>query len=91
MIVMAVLFVFFWFVLIRPEKKRQKKIDEMRGNLAKGNHVVTAGGMHGTITRIENNFLILKVEDGSKIKFDKSAIARLSSKEAESDGAAIKS
>lgn len=91
MIVMAVLFIFFWFVLIRPEKKRQKKIGEMRENLSKGNNVITAGGMHGTIARIEDTFLILRVEDGSKIKFDKSSIARLASDETGDASETIKS
>lgn len=89
MLVMGVLFIFFWFFLIRPEKKRQKKVGQMREALSKGDSVVTAGGIHGTISRAEEEYFVLKMEDGTKIKFDRNAIARLASTKAEEGGQAL--
>ena len=83
MLVMGVLFIFFWFFLIRPEKKRQKKVGQMRDALSKGDQVVTAGGIHGKISRAEDAYFVLKMDDGTKIKFDRNAIARLASSQAE--------
>ena len=68
------MFVIFYFLLIRPQQKRQKKVREMQTNLQKGDQVVTIGGFHGTIHAIDENTLVISAGDGTKLTYDRSAI-----------------
>ena len=76
MIVMLVgLFAIVYFFMIRPQNKKQKEIQKFRNALEVGQDVITIGGIHGTIKRIEDNDIItLSVSNGVEIKFDRSAI-----------------
>lgn len=76
MIVMLVgLFAIVYFFMIRPQNKKQKEIQKFRNALEVGQEVITIGGIHGTIKRIEDNDIItLSVSTGVEIKFDRSAI-----------------
>ena len=76
MIVMLVgLFAIVYFFMIRPQNKKQKEIQKFRNALEVGQDVITIGGIHGTIKRIEDNVIItLSVSTGVEIKFDRSAI-----------------
>ena len=65
----------FYFFMIRPQNKKQKKIQEFRNGLKNGQEVVTIGGLHGTIKDIADNGIVtLEVATGVKMKFEKSAI-----------------
>lgn len=64
---------FFYFIVLRPEQKRRKKIEQQRSSLQKGSRV-TAMGIIGTVDRIEEKTVILKMVDGSKIEVLKGAI-----------------
>ena len=68
------MFVIFYFLLIRPQQKRQKKVREMQTSLQKGDQVVTIGGFHGTIHAIDENTLVISAGDGTKLTYDRSAI-----------------
>ena len=76
MIVMLVgLFAIVYFFMIRPQNKKQKEIQKFRNALEVGQDVITIGGIHGTIKRIEDNDIItLSVSTGVEIQFDRSAI-----------------
>lgn len=76
MIVMLVgLFAIVYFFMIRPQNKKRKEIQKFRNALEVGQDVITIGGIHGTIKRIEDNDIItLSVSTGVEIKFDRSAI-----------------
>lgn len=76
MIVMLVgLFAIVYFFMIRPQNKKQKEIQKFRNALEVGQDVITIGGIHGTIKRIEDNDIItLNISTGVEIKFDRSAI-----------------
>ena len=76
MIVMLVgLFAIVYFFMIRPQNKKKKEIQKFRNALEVGQDVITIGGIHGTIKRIEDNDIItLSVSTGVEIKFDRSAI-----------------
>ena len=76
MIVMLVgLFAIVYFFMIRPQNKKQKEIQKFRNALEVGQDVITIGGIHGTIKRIEDNDIItLSVSTCVEIKFDRSAI-----------------
>lgn len=70
--------VIFYFLIIRPQSKRQKDLANLVSALKTGDKVVTTGGIHGIIANVkEGNTLILKVADNVKIEIDKSAIANV--------------
>ncbi|OPY58132.1 MAG: preprotein translocase subunit YajC [Pelotomaculum sp. PtaU1.Bin035] len=77
------LFAILYFMMIRPQQQRQKKIQEMISNLKVDDRVVTVGGMYGTIVKMKDNSLVLRVADNVRIEFQKNAIAQVTSKEAE--------
>jgi preprotein translocase subunit YajC len=66
--------VIFYFLLIRPQQKRQKALQNLLTSLKTGDRVVTSSGIHGLIANVKDNTVILKVADNVKIEFDKSAI-----------------
>lgn len=59
--VMLLIFVVFWFLLIRPQQKRQKEHKKMIDSLTVGNEVVTAGGIMGKIIEADDNYLVLQI------------------------------
>ena len=65
----------FYFFMIAPQQKKQKKINAFRDSLKNGDKVVTIGGIYGRVREIKDNTIILEVADGVRIKFDKSAIS----------------
>ena len=69
----------FYFLLIRPQQRRQKETEKMVQELKKGDRVVTAGGLIGTITSIQNDYVVLKVGDNdiNKVEVLKSAVTGL--------------
>lgn len=75
-IMFALILVVFWFFMIRPQMKKQKELAKFRSELAKGDKIVTTGGIYGKIADIKENAIILEVEDGSRMKVDKAAIIK---------------
>jgi preprotein translocase subunit YajC len=72
---LAVIFVFFWFVMIRPQRKRQKEHQNMMEGLNKGDRVITAGGIYGTIDSIAEDSVVLKMEGGQTIRVARNSVA----------------
>ncbi|MED1865591.1 preprotein translocase subunit YajC [Fictibacillus nanhaiensis] len=68
------MFAIFYFLLIRPQQKRQKAVREMQSSLKKGDKVVTIGGLHGTLDSIDDNIAVIRSNDGAKLTFDRNAI-----------------
>ena len=68
------IFVIFYFMLIRPQQKKQKDFEKMLKELKKNDEVVTSGGIHGTILNVKDDVLTLKIDDNVKIDVNKSAI-----------------
>jgi preprotein translocase subunit YajC len=68
------IFVIFYFMLIRPQQKKQKEYEKMLSELKKNDEVVTNGGVHGTILNIKDTTLTLKIDDNVKIEINKNAI-----------------
>lgn len=73
LIMITIFLGFFYFILFRPEQKRRKAAEEQRGKLRKGDRV-TAMGIIGTVLRVQEQTVILKMYDGSKIEVLKGAI-----------------
>lgn len=67
----------FWVLIIRPQQKRQKQLKAEIDALKNNDKVVTIGGMHGIVLEIGETTFTLKTEDGTRIEFDKSAVARV--------------
>ncbi|WP_339063908.1 preprotein translocase subunit YajC [Tepidibacillus marianensis] len=70
----ALMFVIFYFLLIRPQQKRTKQRNAMLSDLKKNDKVITIGGIHGTIMDITDSQVTLRVNENTKITFDRSAI-----------------
>ncbi|MFB9327223.1 preprotein translocase subunit YajC [Paenibacillus aurantiacus] len=75
----VLMFAVFYFLLIRPQQRKQKQRTTMLSQLKKGDKIVTIGGMHGTIHEITDDTVVLRVNDATKITFDRSAINNVSS------------
>jgi preprotein translocase subunit YajC len=67
--------VVFYFILIRPQQKKQKQHQQLLANLKTGDRVVTSGGIHGLIANVKETTFLLKVADNVKIEIDKGAIS----------------
>lgn len=70
----VVLFVVFYFLIIRPQRKRQKEHDQLLGNLAVGDEVSTNAGILGKVRKIDEAYVVLKVAENVELKFQKAAI-----------------
>ena len=75
-IMMILVFVVMYFFMIRPQQKRQKELMKFRQSLEKGNKVITAGGIYGTIKSVEENTVLLEVDHNVAIRVDKSSLMR---------------
>jgi preprotein translocase subunit YajC len=71
------IFVVFWFVLIRPARKRQKQVQQMLGDLKPGDKVVTSGGVIGTVSALDRDIVQLRIADKVKIDVTKSSVVGL--------------
>jgi preprotein translocase subunit YajC len=71
MLLIGGMFVLMYFMIIRPQRKRQKEHQELVTNLSKGDEVVTTGGMLGKVTKVDDNYMVLEVSNGVELKFQK--------------------
>lgn len=78
----ALMFGVLYFLLIRPQQKRQKERSQLLSSLKKGNKVITIGGLHGTIVDLTDEKATLKVGDNSRLVFERSAINAILDEEA---------
>lgn len=72
--------VIFYLFMIRPQQKKQKDQKKFIEAIKKGDQIVTVGGIHGKITAIEDDTVILEVERGAKMKIEKSSVSLEASK-----------
>lgn len=75
MVPLILIFVIFYFLLIRPQKSREKEHQKMLSNLNKNDDVVTTGGIHGTIVNVKEKTVILRVDENVKLEIEKNGIA----------------
>ncbi len=71
----------FYFLIIRPQNKKQKEAKRMLGALKKSDKVVSIGGIHGTVVAVKEQTVVVKVDDNTKLEFTKSAIASVVTEE----------
>ena len=89
--VLPVIVAIFWFVLIAPERKKQKKRDAMLAGMSKGNRVMTTSGLYGTIVQIKDDVVTLQVADSVRLRFSRAAIQTLLDEEEKSEEKSEKS
>ena len=75
----------FYFLILRPQNKKQKDTQKMLAALKKGDRVVTIGGIHGVIQSVKENTVIVKVDENTKLEFNRGAISGVSSQGREDD------
>ena len=76
------LFVGMWFLIIAPQRKRQKAHDKMLSELKSGDKIVTNGGIFGTITNVKDDCFVVRIADNTKIELGKSFVASKSESDA---------
>jgi preprotein translocase subunit YajC len=76
---LVLIFVVFYFFMIRPQQKKQKDREKVLDSLKRGDKIVTIGGVHGTVAGIdtEKKTVLVQVSDTTKITFDRTAIANI--------------
>jgi preprotein translocase subunit YajC len=81
------IFVIFYFLLIRPQQKRQKNHVKLISSVESGDEIVTNAGIHGTVTNVKDKTVLVRVADNVKIEFDRSAIVSINRGGVESSAA----
>ncbi len=84
---LILIFVIFYFLLIRPQKTKEKEHQKMLVNLKKNDEVVTSSGIHGTIVNIKDKTVILRIDDNVKMEIEKNCIAYIKSIQESNQGA----
>jgi len=72
---LALIFVIFYFLLIRPQKQKEKEHQKMIEGVNKNDEIVTLGGIHGTVVNVKEKTLILRIDENVKMEIDKGSVA----------------
>ena len=80
----ALIFVIFYFLLIRPQKKNQQAHAKMISELSKNDEVVTSGGIFGTIVNLQDDVITLRIDDNTRVKVQRNSISKLKKPKASS-------
>ncbi len=80
MITFVLIILIFYFLMIRPQRKRDKETQAMLSAMKKGDKVVSIGGIHGTVVAVKESSVIVKVDDNTRIEFSKNAISQVLNK-----------
>ena len=76
LIMLALIFVVMWLFMIRPQKKKQKELDQFRNNLKRGDKVITIGGIYGTVDEVRENKILIEIDKDVKIFVDKASLVK---------------
>lgn len=82
---LVLIFVVFYFFIVRPQKKREDTRKKMIEAVKKGERIVTLGGIHGTVTQVDDTSVLAQVDTNTKLRIDKNAIASVGVKEGKSE------
>jgi preprotein translocase subunit YajC len=75
----------FYFLIIRPQNKKQKETQRMLSAIKKGDRVVTIGGIHGVVQNVKEGSVVVKVDDNVKIEFSRTAVSAVVSQDAKAE------
>jgi len=73
----VLMFAVFYFLLIRPQQKKQKQRTAMLNQIKKGDKITTIGGLHGTVVELTDDTVVIRVNDTTKMTFERSAISTI--------------
>lgn len=73
---LILVFVVFYFFMIRPQMKKQKEMNNYRNSLKKGDKVVTTGGIYGRVNEVKDNYITMDVGGDVRLKIDKNAVLK---------------
>ena len=76
LLMIVMLFVVMYFFMIRPQRKQQKELENFRNSLSKGQKVVTAGGIYGTVKEVKEFHILMEVNSNVTLRVDKTAVMR---------------
>jgi len=76
LIMMVLIFAVMYFFMIRPQQKRQKELVKFRNALEKGQKIITAGGIYGTIKEVKENYVLVEVDSNVAIRVDKNMVMK---------------
>lgn len=76
LLMILALFLVMYLFMIRPQQKRQKELNKFRESLQKGDKIVTAGGIYGTVKEVKDSTLVVEISNDVTIKIDKSMVVR---------------
>jgi preprotein translocase subunit YajC len=82
---MILMFVLFYFIAIRPQRKKQQELSAQIAALKGGDQIVTTGGLYGVVSSLQEKTITLKIADNVKIKLDKAAVAAVVKKSTDAD------
>lgn len=88
LLLIALMFGIMYFFMIRPQSKREKARRAMIDAVQKGDRIVTAGGIHGTVTKVDETSVLVSVDGDTKLRFEKNAISSVTTKEGKETAAA---
>lgn len=71
------IYVIFYFLIIRPQKRKEKEHKQMLSNLSKNDEIVTAGGIHATIVNVKEKTFVARIDDNVKIELEKTSVAHV--------------
>ena len=74
MVMLLLIFVIFYFFMIRPQTKRQKEIKKFQDSLENGKTVITQGGIYGRVREVKDNYVLVEIADGVKIRVNKNML-----------------
>ena len=77
---LLLIFVVFYFLLIRPQQKKMKAHRDMVGGLQRGDKVITGGGLFATVSKVEEDVLVLEIADGVRVKAARNTITEVNAK-----------
>ncbi len=77
MLFIGIIFIIIWVLMIQPERRKQKELKALISNLKKGDKIVTLGGIHGTVTLVKNDSIVVRVDDHTKLEFDRQSVQRV--------------
>ena len=80
---LILIFAIIYFMFMRPQKKRQKAREELIKQAEKGDKVITASGIHGTVAQVEDTTVLLQVSDNTKIRIEKTSLGTVIPKNAD--------
>lgn len=78
---LVLIFVVFYFFIIRPQKKKEDNRKSMISAVKKNDRVITIGGIHGTVTQVDESSVLVQVDNNTKLRIEKSALSSVGNKE----------